>query len=140
MSNENNTGKSPMSSLPAWHDMVDQSNPAALARFFSSMPYADSVTHDFQAQVLEEAVERACFGPNFFVELKDTHFRVVPYVELKDPNRERYYSCGGTHASYGNFVLFWSARGPGDGVRPRPCFMFWDDEAVMIGGAQEEVA
>lgn len=47
-------------------------------------------------------------------------------------DKECYSAIQGTHTVYGNFVKLWSVRGPGDGPRQRPMFLFHDGEAVFI--------
>lgn len=118
--------------IPDWIDRVDQSNPAVMCRFFSDMPNAKTITMRELCDVWGGAVALGNF-PALSVVLEAGAL----YVETTANTGEIYYSVGGTHASYGNFALFWSARGPdgGFGSRDRPCFMFWDGEAIMSNPA-----
>lgn len=113
--------------VPDWVGKVDQSDPVALVNFISAMPFAKTITHDELTEISNAAVELASLKIASVV-LKAGALMVEP-VTLRS---EKYYGFGGTHASYGNFALFWSIRGPGDDTRPRPCFMFWDNEAVWL--------
>jgi hypothetical protein len=119
--------KQPVSIIPDWIGLVDQSDPDALAAFFSRMPNARTIMPAELDQVVRDAIEEGRF-PLMHVALEATQLVVKPARE----GNELYYVVGGTHAAYGNFALLWSVRGPGDGVRPRLCFMFWDGEAVLL--------
>lgn len=113
--------------VPDWLGKVDQSDPVALAGFISAMPFAKTVTHDELNEIFYGAVEVASLKAANVV-LRAGELLVEPATTKS----EKFYGLGGTHASYGNFALFWSGRGPGKALRPRPCFMFWDDGAVML--------
>lgn len=129
MTNESNNNK-PTIGVPDWEGMVDQTNPVALANFISEMPFAKTITIEELRNVTDNAVE---LGDLLQSSVALTHGELL--VEPSMAGREMFNCYGGTHASYGNFALFWSPRGAGDGPRPRPCFMFWDDEAVMLKAA-----
>lgn len=125
---QNNTKKTAIATVVAdWKHRVNQGDPAALAKFISDMPNAKTITHQELTVICDEAVDYAALPPANVV-LESGEILVEP-ASLKG---EKFYCFGGTHASYGNFALFWSARGPDGGSRERPCFLFWDDEAVML--------
>ncbi|NDW43670.1 hypothetical protein [Ruegeria sp. PrR005] len=113
--------------IPEWNGRVDQNDPAAMIKFLSSMPNAKTITHDELGRIVEGAVTHAVLGTTQ-ISMKDG----ILVVEQAALEGDWCYCIGGTHASYGNFAVFWSVRGPGNGPRPRSCFMFWDDEAVML--------
>lgn len=114
-------------SVSDWNARVDQTDPEALATFISVMPFAKTITHDELSETAKGAVELATFGTIGIV-LNAGELLGKPTTDTG----EKYHCFGGTHASHGNFALFWSVRGPGNSSRPRPCFMFWDDEAIML--------
>ena len=67
------------------------------------------------------------------VELKKAQLLVEAVVTSEGArDKECYCAVQGTHTVYGNFVKLWSVRGPGNGLRQRPMFLFYDGEPVFI--------
>ncbi len=119
--------------VPDWYGMVDQNSPEKLAAFISAFPEIRVLTIEEVEAVLNGATVTANPDSDMAVVFDEAHFSVVP----NNGDLERFYCRCGTHTKYGNFALFWSARGPGyvEGVRPRPCFLFCDREAVFMEAA-----
>lgn len=113
--------------VPDWVGRVDQTDRTALAKFLNDMPNVKMTTHEEISAVSRQAIELACPWVASIV-IKEGQILIEP---ASDP-ADSYYCFCGTHIELGNFATFWSGRGPGDDVRPRPCFMFWDGEPVWL--------
>ena len=110
-------------------DQIKNAEVNAAARA-NAMPYVQVVTMEKFEELCRGAVSVVTILP-LSVVLDASGFVVEPHDPLGIGN-EGYAAFHGTHTLLGEFFGFWSMRGPGDGVRPRPVFIFHDGEPVFI--------
>ncbi|KAA8606030.1 hypothetical protein AL036_16420 [Salipiger aestuarii] len=104
-----------------------------IAAKISDMPSASSISMEQLNEMIGDAlIFAAC--PHLSVSLRNGNFTVEPF----EYGQELYYSFVGEHEAYGDFAVFWSARGPGEGARHRPCFAFWGGQMHEQSAETEE--
>ena len=118
------TATSPVAPAPS---TLTADKASALA---NAMPHVQVVTMDRFDELCRGAVTIEVTAP-LSVGLTSSGFVVEPHDTLGAGN-EAYSVFHGTHTLLGEFFGLWSVRGPGDGVRPRPVFVFHDGEPVFI--------
>lgn len=108
-----------------WMSALDQCSPDIVAKHISSFPVVNVISFAELSDILVSAIKYERYE-HLSVKLTGARF----YVEPAQRSNEWYYVICGIHAVYGDFAVFWSARGPGYGVRPNPCFLFCDENSI----------
>lgn len=107
----------------------DKANSQELADLVNRMPFMRTVTLGESEALMSSSIAHR-FGPGISIEFTRGCINAKEFVALT--NDELFSTIVGEHVTFGGFVHAWSVRGPGDGARPRPMFLFYDNAAVLL--------